>query len=133
MGHELGHSLLHHQQRRANDWTQQLAVLASLAAAVNGSESLEDLSTVLRSDYSQTDEQEADAIGVAIATRAGYNAVRGADFFVRQVREQEADARDSADYAEVLEQQRADLLQQHANCIRLLLIGWAIAMDGAIS
>lgn len=116
LSHELGHSLLQHQERRANDWTQQLAQLATIAAALNGSDSLETLSTVLQSDYSQIDEQEADAIGVAIATRAGYNALRGADFFVRDVREQEAEKQVLAQYHEQVEQMRVDLLQQHANC-----------------
>jgi len=116
LGHELGHSLLQHQERRANDWTQQLAGLVMAAAAVNGSDSLQDLSTVLQSAYSQTDEQEADAIGVAIATRAGYNALRGADFFVRQVRQQVAIEKEMQLFGDELDALKAELEQQRVNC-----------------
>ena len=116
LGHELGHSLLQHRERRSNDWTQQLAILAQVAASVNGSDSLNALTAVLKSGYSQLDEQEADAIGVAIATRAGYNALRGADFFVRNVREQQAETEEWEQYRLDLDQMAADLNQQYADC-----------------
>ncbi len=123
LGHELGHSLLQHHERRTNDWTQQLAALATIAAAINGSDSLEDLSTVLQSDYSQIDEQEADAIGVAIAMRAGYNALRGADFFVRQVRQQVADEKELKQYGDELDALKVELEQQKVNC-EYLIANW---------
>lgn len=123
LGHELGHSLLQHQERQSNDWTQILAGFAALAAARNGSDSLAALSTVLRSDYSQTDEQEADAIGVAIATRAGYNALRGADFFSRQARQQDAQEEEWKQYGEELDATGARLARQRADC-EYLMANW---------
>ena len=125
LGHELGHSLLQHQERRANDWTQQLAALATLAAAVNSSDSLKDLSTVLQSDYSQIDEQEADAIGVAIATRAGYNALRGADFFVRQVKQQDTDEKEWEQFGHELDALKAEVEQHRVNC-EYIVANWNV-------
>jgi len=123
LGHELGHSLLQHQERRSNDWTQILANFAAIAAAANGSDSLAALSTVLRADYSQTDEQEADAIGVAIATRAGYNTMRGVDFFSRQARIQDAEEAKLNELRVNLDEGRAALKQQRVNC-EWLMANW---------
>lgn len=90
LGHELGHSLLKHYLRSQQDTTNNLSGLAEVIGALaGGKKGYQDVSKVtkaLRASYSRTDEEEADAIGVTIAWRAGFDPIRGADFFDRMKR-----------------------------------------------
>ena len=95
LGHELGHSLLKHAERRQNDAGMQLAqFIALIAAASKGktANNLGEFSEVLGAQYSQHDEAEADALGSVIALRAGFDPLRGVDFFTRMVKANDAAA-----------------------------------------
>lgn len=86
LGHELGHSLLKHGERRQSDSAMQLSQLAVLIAALSKGKTAKELGEfgeVFGAQYSQKDEAEADALGAAIAVRAGFDPLRGADFFTR--------------------------------------------------
>lgn len=90
LGHEIGHSLLKHNLRREDDITTTLGGLATLITAVAAKNSLQDVQAVTQAvgaEYSRTDEEEADALGVAIARRAGFDPLRGVDFFSRGAKE----------------------------------------------
>jgi predicted Zn-dependent protease len=92
LSHELGHSLLKHGERKANDASTTLENLAGLAVLLSpkNKEVLSNVSAGISSAYSRLDEEEADALGVCIARRAGYDPMRGVDFFTRGIREREA-------------------------------------------
>ena len=116
LGHELGHSLLQHNERREDDTSTTIAdllLLGALLAGGNTRETLGLLSTAFSSSYSQIDEQEADAIGVAIAARAGFDPLRGADFFSRDIREA---AQTQQEWDQQLVTMRQGVLQAQANC-----------------
>ncbi|NGZ98640.1 MAG: hypothetical protein CV089_21415 [Nitrospira sp. WS110] len=86
LGHEIGHSLLKQNLRQKDDLTTTLGGLATLIAAVAAKNSLKDVQAVTQAvgaEYSRTDEEEADALAVAIAWRAGFDPLRGVDFFSR--------------------------------------------------
>lgn len=90
LGHEIGHSLLKQNLRQKDDITTTLGGLATLIAAVAAKNSLNDVQAVTQAvgaDYSRTDEEEADALAVAIAWRAGFDPLRGVDFFSRGAKE----------------------------------------------
>ncbi|MGH9877576.1 MAG: M48 family metallopeptidase, partial [Nitrososphaerales archaeon] len=95
LSHEIGHSYLKHNLRRQVDITTTMANLADLVAAVAAKNSREKVGAVtegVRAGYSRDDEEEADAIAVAISSRAGFDPLRGVDFFSRSVRkDNEAD------------------------------------------
>lgn len=88
MGHEAAHHIQGHlQQTQAN--AQAGAVIFSGLAALTGADD-----TVIRSaqqigatvgarSYSKEFELDADRLGTIITKRAGYNPVRGAEFFAR--------------------------------------------------
>ena len=116
LGHELGHSLLQHNERREDDTSTTIAdllLLGALLAGGNTRETLGLLSTAFSSSYSQIDEQKADAIGVAIAARAGFDPLRGADFFSRDIREA---AQTQQEWDQQLVTMRQGVLQAQANC-----------------
>ena len=115
LSHELGHSLLKHGERRANDASTTWAGLANLAALLSpkNKDVLSNVSTSISSAYSRGDEEEADALGVCIARRAGYDPMRGVDFFTRMIREREA-SRQKRD--EALAEAKAAFDQALANC-----------------
>ena len=101
VGHELGHSLLKHGLRQQNDMSSVLANLATIfAASLNGSkqESAMAMAKALHNSYTQIDEREADTFGVIASWRAGFNPLRGADFFSRMARadDEEQSKRDHA-------------------------------------
>ena len=92
LSHELGHNLLKHNLRKQDDASQQLAAVIGIIGAVSGGETrarLTSFSQLMLSAYSRVDEQEADAVGVTLARHAGFDALRGADFFSRDVRVEE--------------------------------------------
>jgi len=115
LSHELGHSLLKHGERKANDTSTGLANLAGLAALLShkNKDVFSNLSAGISSSYSRLDEEEADALGACIARHAGYDPMRGVDFFTRMVRAREA-SQQKRD--QVLAQAKADYDQSLANC-----------------
>ena len=115
LSHETGHSLLKHLERRAEDRTATVAGLANLVALLSpkNKDVLNGVSQSLTIGYSRLDEEEADAIGVCVARRAGYDPVRGVDFFTRSVRQRD-DQRQQREQA--LAQAKADYEQSLASC-----------------
>ncbi|GAA5065241.1 M48 family metallopeptidase [Roseibacterium beibuensis] len=88
IGHEAGHHIARHRDRRARSAAEGARILGGLAAARGA-----DRQTVIEAAelgafvgarrYSQTAELEADAIGTLIAYEAGFNPVQGARVFTR--------------------------------------------------
>lgn len=115
LGHELGHSLLKHQQRQENDASTTWAAIAGLAAALSekNREALTTAAAAITNFYGRIDEEEADALAACIARRGGFDPLRGADFFTRGKREQDAN-RERLGVA--LAQGRADYDQALASC-----------------
>lgn len=117
LSHELGHSLLKHQERQANDKSSTWASVAGLAAHFSNKnhDVLNGIATAITSSYSRGDEQEADAIGCCIAHRAGFDPLRGADFFTRGKRaEDTARGKWNAELA----QSKAAYEQALATCVQ---------------
>jgi predicted Zn-dependent protease len=112
LSHELGHSLLKHAERQEKDESSTWAAIAGLAALFSekNREAFTNVATAISSSYNRVDEQEADAIACCIARRAGYDPLRGADFFTRSKRE--LDTR-----REQLAQGKTDYDQALANCV----------------
>lgn len=122
LGHELGHSLLKHAERRDSDTTQQLAKLIAAIASLSHGKSAQKaalFSEVMGANYSQQDEAEADALGAAIALRAGFDPLRGADFFTRMVRDQDTATAESAKIETDLDQARVVVQQAQQACTKL--------------
>jgi len=115
LAHELGHSLLKQSIRQQNDDSAFLIGLAQLGTMLskNNVGGMQNLARYLQSSYSQLDEEEADALAVAISRRAGFNPLRGVDFFSRMKRQ-----KDQAwnDYQLELSQQLQSVQQEQANC-----------------
>lgn len=85
MGHETAHHIERHLARQRQSATGG-AILGGILAAGLGVPT--DLGTQLGGTigaraYSKQNELEADALGTVIAKKAGYNPVRGAQFFTR--------------------------------------------------
>ena len=88
MGHEAAHHIARHipqQQASAQSGALIFGVLASLGGASQAvAESVAQIGgTVGARRFSQDHELEADALGSVIACRAGYNALRGSEYFTR--------------------------------------------------
>ena len=88
----LGHETAHHIEGHIPRQRQQAAggaIIGTLAGAALGADAatLETLQrvggTIGARSYAKSFELEADALGTVITQRAGYNAVRGAEFFNR--------------------------------------------------
>jgi predicted Zn-dependent protease len=81
MGHEIAHALLEHaRERMAKGMTTQLVLRGG--AALLGLGSLGDMaaqtgSQLLALQFSRSDESEADALGMVLAARAGYDPAAG--------------------------------------------------------
>jgi predicted Zn-dependent protease len=85
MGHETAHHIRRHLARQRESATGG-AILGGILAAGLGVPT--DLGTRLGGTigaraYSKSNELEADALGTVISKKAGYNPVRGAQFFTR--------------------------------------------------
>jgi len=122
LGHELGHSLLKHSSRREADTTTSLANLAAIVAALSGGSTKDGATAIaqaLTSSYSQDDEREADALAVAISRRAGFDPLRGADFFTRDQREQDAAKAQEAQAAVELALNYEDVQSLKGQCEQL--------------
>lgn len=117
LGHELGHSLLQHMIRRNEDDSTTIAGLAVLIGQLwkKNRDGLNLFAKGLTASYSRLDEEEADALGVAIAQRAGFDPLSGVDFFSRMKRAQD-DQRQKDQQA--LAQLRAQAQQAAAGCQR---------------
>ncbi len=88
MGHEAAHHIAGHLTRQQNNAMTGAALSGILVAALGGNadavEAAMDLGAgVGARSYSKNFELEADALGTVIAHKAGYDPVRGAEFFNR--------------------------------------------------
>lgn len=88
MGHEAAHHIAGHIARQRQAAAAGAVVFAGLAALTGadagGVRAAQDLGAAVGArSYSKEFELEADRIGTVIAKRAGYDPVRGAEFFAR--------------------------------------------------
>ena len=88
MAHEAAHHIAGHLERQRRNATLGAAVLGELAGATGGDanaiRTAQELGAVVGArSYSKDFELEADRLGAVIATRAGYDALVGAEFFFR--------------------------------------------------
>jgi predicted Zn-dependent protease len=114
LSHELGHSLLKHGLRAKEDITSTIAGIAELIALFSkNAEDYTGFSKFIKSSYNRVDEEEADAIAVAIVRRVGLNPLRGADFFSRGKRRDEKTWQETQ---QRLEQMQQEVQQAQANC-----------------
>lgn len=116
LGHEIGHSLLKQNLRQRDDITTTLGGLATLIAAVAARNSLKDVQAVTQAvgaEYSRTDEEEADALAVAIAWRAGFDPLRGVDFFSRGAKQAHKSQEEAM---QLINQSKANVQAQVSDC-----------------
>lgn len=116
LGHEIGHSLLKQNLRQKDDITTTLGGLATLIAAVAAKNSLGDVQAVtqaVNAEYSRTDEEEADALAVAIAWRAGFDPLRGVDFFSRGAKQAHKSQEEAM---QTINQSKANVQAQVSDC-----------------
>ena len=88
MGHEAAHHIAGHLDRQRSNAMAGAILLGGLAAITGAGESAVQSATDIGAGlgartYSKEYELEADALGTVITRRAGYNPVRGAEFFNR--------------------------------------------------
>ncbi len=88
MGHEAAHHIAGHLSRQRQNATAGAVIFAGVAvmtgADANAIQSAQELGAAVGArSYSKEFELEADALGTVITKRAGYNPVRGAEFFTR--------------------------------------------------
>lgn len=88
MGHEAAHHIEGHIARQQQNAMAGAVVFAGLATLSGGDASAVETAQRLGAQvgartYSKDFELEADALGTVITARAGYNPVRGAEFFTR--------------------------------------------------
>lgn len=93
LGHELAHGIAEHIERQTGP-TLTITLGALLAATLTKGDTADQIIGMvhqyLTSGYSRRHEREADVLGTIYAVRAGYDPIRGADFFIRAARQQEA-------------------------------------------
>lgn len=89
LSHEAAHHILYHLDRQNQNATMGAVVLGQLAAALTGAEegavrTAQQLGAAVGArTYSKNYELEADRLGTVITQRAGYDPLRGAQFFTR--------------------------------------------------
>lgn len=88
VGHESAHHIAGHLARQQQNATAGAILLGGLAALTGANESAVQSATDLGAavgarSYSKEFELEADALGTVITRRAGYDPVRGAEFFTQ--------------------------------------------------
>ena len=117
LSHELGHSLLKHKERRKEDVTTTIGNIAVLAALLSKKHNGDymDFAKIAMTSYSRGDEEEADAIAVAISRRAGYDPLRGADFFSRGKQQQDTTQKANQ---QLLAKMRQEVQQAQVLCSR---------------
>jgi len=123
LSHELGHSLLKHNERRKEDISTSIAGIAKLIGMLSKKKSKQfynDFAKITVASYGRLDEEEADAIGSAIARRAGYNPLKGADFFSRSEHEKERNKLEkekiNLENQQILEKAKNEAYQSHSVC-----------------
>lgn len=118
LSHELGHSLLKHRLRAKEDVTSTIAGVAMIGALLSRKhrENLTEFAKFTTASYSRGDEEEADAIAVAISRRAGFDPLRGVDFFSRMKRERD---KANEEAQRLLAQARQQVEQGQATCQQL--------------
>ncbi len=124
LSHELGHSLLRHNERRKEDISTSIAGIAKVIGMLSKKKNRQTYDNFVRltvASYSRLDEEEADAMGVAIARRAGYNSLRGADFFSRNVLEKERSKLENKkikqENQELINKTNLEVQQSHLACM----------------
>jgi predicted Zn-dependent protease len=119
LAHELGHSLLKHGTRARNDISTTVAGISAIAAAFskNHKDDYLAVAKLATSAYSRVDEEEADAMAVAIIRRAGLDPLRGADFFSRSKHQQDKFQQKNQNTLDVM---LFEAQQARANCQQLL-------------
>ena len=88
LGHEAAHHISGHLGRQQQNAVAGAVIAGSLAVLLGGDATAVEVAQqrgaqVGARTYSKDFELEADALGTVIAARAGYNPVRGAEFFTR--------------------------------------------------
>ena len=88
LGHEAAHHIEEHLPRTQESATFGALVLGTLVGVGGGNEAAVEAATRVGAGigarrFSKEFELEADSLGTVIAARAGYNPVRGAQFFTR--------------------------------------------------
>ena len=88
MGHEAAHHIEGHIARQQQNAVAGAVIFAGLASLSGGDSSAVETAQRLGAQvgartYSKDFELEADALGTIITARAGYNPLRGAEFFTR--------------------------------------------------
>ena len=88
MGHEAAHHIERHLDQQRNNAMAGAIILGGLAALTGASSGNVDAAADLGAhvgarSYSKNHELEADALGTVITRYAGYNPVRGAEFFTQ--------------------------------------------------
>ncbi|MBO6867649.1 MAG: M48 family metallopeptidase [Thalassococcus sp.] len=88
MGHEAAHHILGHLQRTQQNAAVGAVIFSGLAAMSGASassvRSAEEFGAAIGArSYSKDFELEADSLGTRITARAGYDPIRGAEFFTR--------------------------------------------------
>jgi predicted Zn-dependent protease len=88
LGHEASHHIAGHIQRQQQNAVAGAVIAGSLAVLLGGNAEAVEVAQrqgaqVGARSYSKDFELEADALGTIIAARAGYDPVRGAQFFTR--------------------------------------------------
>ncbi|WP_037229389.1 M48 family metallopeptidase [Roseobacter sp. GAI101] len=88
MGHEASHHIEGHIARQQQNAVAGAVIFAGLASLSGGDSSAVETAQRLGAQvgartYSKDFELEADALGTVITARAGYNPLRGAEFFTR--------------------------------------------------
>lgn len=125
LSHELGHSLLKHNERRKEDASTTIAGLATIIGMLSKKKNKQfynNFAKMTVTSYGRLDEEEADAMGTSIARRAGYNPIKGADFFSRSV-QREAQAKLENDKVklqnkQILEDAKNELEQANLVCLQ---------------
>jgi predicted Zn-dependent protease len=116
IGHEIGHSVLKHNIRRNSDLTSTLADLAVIIGQIksgSGGANAMAIGKALHNGYGRDDEREADAFGVLAAWRAGFDPIKGADFFTRQ---EQAGDKTSAAETKTLDDYKSQALVVKSQC-----------------
>lgn len=115
LAHEIGHSLLLHNVRKAEDVSTTVANLAVLIGAIwkKNRQAFDAAASGVTAAYSRLDEEEADTMGAVIARRAGFSPLHGASFFARM--KQQADSQLQAQ-SQALAQYRVRVQQTEAAC-----------------
>ncbi|WP_417729344.1 M48 family metallopeptidase [Roseovarius sp.] len=88
MGHEAAHHISGHIPRQQQNAAAGAVLLGGLAAITGASQTVVDQAIDIGAgvgarSYSKNFELEADALGTVITHRAGYNPVKGAEFFTQ--------------------------------------------------